>query len=588
MCYPSLVAQKGAAANAHVQGHKKSNMLFLAENPASARLLGAAGLLVAGEAAGFALARLGLSVIWPGLALAGLVGALAAYGLWGARRLAFPLVFALGLVLALRTDATLRAVLDENAGLHGPRSALRLPVEGDVRSLPSKKKKSPGHPVRHDFLSHIGPIPLKVVVSVPPGGAVPQPGETWLMNGWISQKDDPARRYGRRTFWVPETAAVRCPETNLLDVARANWSALGEALARRVELGLDWNAELVGLNRAILLGRRSDLSPERKQTFADAGTIHVFAISGLHVMVIAWLLKESLTRLGAPPRLRGLVCIPLMWAYVILTGARPSAIRAATMATFLLAAPTFNRRPDMLASWSVTAFAVYGLSPENLFDLGCALSFAVMFGIVFWLQWVQHFEPWFEEKSRARRYAAELGVSFAAWLAGVPLTAYAFGRFTPGGLLANFAVLRCAKWTVRFGAGGLAASFVCLPLAALLNIVSATCTWSMTWVSETVAHLPFSNFIVTPWSGFTCLLWYVACFLVLDILGHVLPRRGLAPRRWWKAPRRAPPRVPLDAEDAYVLALEEMIRVKRRAQEKRLARLRRRGVGSNRTLTESA
>ena len=526
-------------------------MLFLEENLSSTRLLFAAGALIAGEGAGFALAVLGFSSVWVGIAGALVLVGLAAYGL-GARHLLYPALAALGLVLALRTDARLCAILDDNAGFSGPRPALRIPVEGDVRTLPATRRRPRG--TRVDFLSRVGPIPLKVIVTLPPGAERPRSGETWRVTGWISQKSDPSRRYTRRKLWVPAGHAARCPDIGHLDVARAWWSDLGADLARRAEIGLSWCPELAGLNRAILLGRRSDLPPERRQTFADAGTIHVFAISGLHVMVVATFLRTALLRLGVAAKPCGLVCLPLVWAYVVLTGARPSAIRAATMATLLLAAPMLNRRSNMLASWSITAFGVYALAPENLFDLGCALSFAVMFGIVFWCQWAPHFQPWFEEKSRMREFAATLGVSFAAWLAGVPLTAHAFGRITPGGLLANLVILVCAKWMVSLGAGGLAASFLCLPLAALLNIAAVLCTWVMTEVSEFVAALPFSTFVVAPWSGLACLLWYVGCFLAFDLAGRALPRRGLAPTRWWRAPRADLPPTPRSEADALALA----------------------------------
>ena len=103
--------------------------------------------------------------------------------------------------------------------------------------------------------------------------------------------------------------------------------------------------------------------------------------------------------------------------------------------------------------------------------------------------------------------------------------------------MANIVVLQCAKWMVRVGAGGLVVSFVCLPLAALMNNLAAASTWAMTWVSEQVASLPFSNFTVSPWPLPVCALWYLGCLLLLALAERLLPRRGLHARRWWKRPR---------------------------------------------------
>lgn len=503
-------------------------MLFAEGKRASLRLVGAAALLVAGEAAGFGLARRGGAGLWGWAVFCVATGGLAAYG-WGVRRLGWGLLFALGAVLALRTEAALNAVLDGNAGLGGARPALLLPVEGDVARR-AQTKRGAG---RVEFSSHAGPLPLKVVLPIPDGGHLPRVGETWRVDGFIARTGEAAARYRRRTLWVPEERGARCAVEGAVDGARARWAALGEELARRVGAGLGWCPELAGLNRAILLGRRGGLSRERRQVFADAGTLHVFAISGLHVMVVAWLLQTALARLDVPSPLRGFVCVPLVWGYVVLTGARPSAVRAALMATLLLLAPAFGRRPDPCAAWAVTALAVYGHAPERLFDLGCALSFAVMFGIVVWCDGARCFEPWFEAGSRWRRWTGDLGVSCAAWAAGVPIMAHAFGRFTPGGLLANMAVLVCAKWMVRLGAGGLVASCVCLPLAALANNLAAACTWAMMWVSARVAALPFANFTVTPWPLSLCALWYLGCLFMGVLALRFLPRKGMPARRWW-------------------------------------------------------
>lgn len=491
------------------------------------RLAQTAGLLIAGEVVGFALPSLARDWMW--VAFFTIVVGLVVYGWWG-WRIGRVAVFALGIVLALRTDANLRWVLDGNSGLWGPRTPLRIEVEGTVNTWQRVKKG--GWSV--DFLSHVGPVPLKVIIPFTRLEGIPRQGEVWEVDGWISRHQDKTNRFGRRTLWVPETKrACRVAERDARST-RAQWDAICTELARRVGMGLEWNEELAGLNRAILLGRRNDLSRARKRIFVDAGTIHVFAISGLHVMVVAWMLNAVLVKFGVSAQVRGLVCVPLVWAYVVLTGARPSAVRAALMSTLCLAAPVFGRRPDSLSAWSATVLAVYAWSPERIYDLGCALSFTVMFGIVLWCHWARHFRPWFREGGRLCTLAGGFGVSFAAWVAGVPLAAHAFGRFTPGGLLANLVVIWCAGWMVKFGAGGLAASFVCLPLAVWLNNVAAGFTWTMGYISECVAALPFSSFEVESWSLAGCACWYVGWVAVLLLAGRVLPRRERIARRWWK------------------------------------------------------
>ena len=333
-----------------------------------------------------------------------------------------------------------------------------------------------------------------------------------------------SRAYMRQTRHGPVSTAHAEPP---------RWERLEKALSRGLGVGLEWKPHLADLDRAILLGRRDGLSRAQRRVFTDAGTIHVFAISGLHVMVVAWIIDNVLLRLEVPLRVRGLICLPPLWAYVILTGAHPSAVRAALMASFHLLATVLNRRPDMCIAWSLTALVVYTLHPERILDIGCTFSFAVMLGIVLWLDCARRLERFLPiGNKRVRRYVGEFCVTCVAWAAGVPIAAHVFGRFTPGGLLANLFVLSCAKPLVKCGFGALVAGLLCEPLAALLNNAAAGFVQIMVFVSERVASLPFATFKVRPWSYATCAIWYGACLAFLFLIKRIRPG-GNAPGRWW-------------------------------------------------------
>ena len=489
------------------------------------RLAAMAGMLIAGEAAGFACAR--LSSAWPWMAGIGVLLALAAYGWHWSHVLPF-FVFIFGFVAAARTDA-LRVVLLERhwrSGRGGTPPNLALKVEGTVRVF---NRKDGGRSTQ--FSSHLGPIPLKVVL--PLDGEMPPPaaGEVWRCMGWVSCKTLHGGRFERRMFWGK--AGTRPVRLAMPSRTECRLAALAKACAARAAIGLGWCPDLAALNRAILLGSRSDLSVEDRATFARAGTIHVFAISGLHVMLLAILLHRLLALVGVPLRVRGLVVLPILAGYVLVTGLRPSAVRAAMMAGFYLVAPTFGRKGDSLAAWSLTALFAYGSAPERLFDTGCTLSFAVMLGIVAWLRWGACGLPsWCREG-----YGGECGVSLAAWMAGTPIVASVFGCFTPGGLLANLVVLRLAGWLVAFGMVGMACGFVLPPAAALFNVLAAAMSFLMVRASSVVAELPGSSIAVEPWSWSVCLAWYGTAGALVFLLAWTRRRQFTV---WWLTKRSEP------------------------------------------------
>ena len=97
--------------------------------------------------------------------------------------------------------------------------------------------------------------------------------------------------------------------------------------AERATLGIeDWGA-VPQLNQAILLGMRGEMPPAMRKVFANSGTIHIFAISGLHIMLIASILILLIAVAGVNRVYWVLPLAPSLVFYTIVTGARPSAVR---------------------------------------------------------------------------------------------------------------------------------------------------------------------------------------------------------------------------------------------------------------------
>ena len=110
-----------------------------------------------------------------------------------------------------------------------------------------------------------------------------------------------------------------------------------------------------------------------------------------------------------------------------------------------------------------------------------------------------------------------LWMTFAAWAAGVPLTAHVFGHFTPGGLVANLALVPAAGFAVASGVLGMLAGLLSEGVAAHFNNMAALASSAMAGIAGAVARLPFADFEVARWSLTACAAWYAA--LVLLIMG---------------------------------------------------------------------
>lgn len=321
-----------------------------------------------------------------------------------------------------------------------------------------------------------------------------------------------SEQFYREKPWMRQQRRHRLqemPQTGIAESVRRD-------LSRRVGIGLEHDRDTAALNRAILLGERDKLPWRLKKTFIESGTIHVFAISGLHVMVVAKVLTGLLGLMLIPRRFLGAVMIPMLWGYVLVIGSPPSAVRAALMASFYFLAPVFWRRPSAIRAWVLAFLTVHLVAPRMIADVGSALSFSVMLAIIL----AEEFA-----RSLGDGWRLRLWTTFSAWLAGVPIAAHVFGRVTPGGIIANLGLIFTAELSVVAGIVGALVSFVSTTLAAYFNNFAGLVTKAMVLISEGVSRLPGSNFETERWSCLQCVEWYALILLIGWLVHSVRSRR---------------------------------------------------------------
>jgi ComEC/Rec2-related protein len=502
--------------------------------------------LVAGEICGFAAEP--FAGLWAWAAFVAILAGCIFTG-WNLPYGGYVVAFLAGLALAWHCESRRIAVdvCSKTMPACGGAPVFVLKVEGDASVRVDKKGRR-----MVSFASHMENVPVKVIAPLPPGVPIPRNGELWRCGGWLSMRKGAASRYSRRTLWATERSELEKISDADARAPSVAYRRLSGVLARRAVMGAKW-AKRQGIApfvRAMLLGRKEGISHRKLAIFSQAGTVHVFAISGLHVMLIAGILSSLMKAVGMSRQMCAACAIPALSAYVMLIGAPPSAVRAAIMASLYLAAGLFSRKPDSLAAWGLALIAVCAVSPEMILNVGCVLSFAVMLAIVLWLRWSGQFASPVDCLLRRAELAAKLGyrkrqllylrihkcaskilsalgISLAAWIAGAPIAARVFGNLAFGGILANVAVVPIAGAAVSLGVLGIALSFV-MPLAGVFfGNLCALCVLAMSWISGLVASVRWLSAETLPWSWVECLLWYVAWGGLFGLLSRYLPRREL-------------------------------------------------------------
>jgi ComEC/Rec2-related protein len=134
-----------------------------------------------------------------------------------------------------------------------------------------------------------------------------------------------------------------------------------------------------GMLNAMILGGRSEAPKYINTALQRTGTVHILAVSGLHVGIVAFIVLAGLKLLAMPYRWRYATAMIILLGYCFLTGARIPIVRATIMAEVLLAGVLLFRSYDPLSALSLAACLILIVCPQQLFDVGFQLSFISVF-----------------------------------------------------------------------------------------------------------------------------------------------------------------------------------------------------------------
>ena len=306
-------------------------------------------------------------------------------------------------------------------------------------------------------------LPARVRLSWYAPEAVPRLGEVWQLRvrlrrphayanpgsfdyeGWLFR-----RRIGATGYVVSHKDNQR-----LGSVPVARISRIRQAFVNRVtQLLPDDDAAAVLL--AVGVGARHRITREQWDRYAITGTIHLMAISGLHiglaaggVFLLAWAIFAALCRRANVRDLSLITAVLAAGVYAAVSGFAVPARRALLMAMLAAAAVLFRRKLNVATLLAIPCLVLLFVDPVSIHAPGFKLSFAAV-AILFWsLQSYVHQPPirgalWFNYPgvTKAIGNLRRLGTLQIALLTGLfPLTALIFGRFSPIAPLMNLLVL---------------------------------------------------------------------------------------------------------------------------------------------------
>lgn len=270
-------------------------------------------------------------------------------------------------------------------------------------------------------------------------------GDTAEFVGWLEKPRGPGNP-GEADFAAQLRdqrirAVLRVRETaeGVIGTERASWLSFGGWLAALRGWALkqlkDSLPNHAGLAAALLLGDSTEMTRAGWEKYIRTGVLHVLAISGQHLVVLAiflwWILRLCNVRGSRGAWLVG----GLLVLYALLAGGRAPVLRAAVMVCVACGA-LIHRRPMRTANaFALAWLLVIVVNPADIFTPGCQLSFLAT-AVLYWgasrLYWkqdplerlVEHSYPvW---RQLLLRFGRLVGFAYLAnlmiWLAITPLT----------------------------------------------------------------------------------------------------------------------------------------------------------------------
>lgn len=295
------------------------------------------------------------------------------------------------------------------------------------------------------------------------------------------------------SYYTAQGIHVLGKKVQLEKIARPNqmkWKLYPLKMAHWLQQNLNamYSGDSGGLLKALTTGDKTGMSDAFRSALSRTGLSHMTAVSGMHMVFLV----EFILLLPGNRRWKCLIAIPLMYGFALLTGAAPSAVRAAVMETFVLLGRILRRQYDPITALSAALFLILVQNPWAAGSVGLQLSFASVLGIHLLLP---RLLPVWEERpgeNRQKRWMCRqlwnlkqmLALTISAMSVTVPLTVLYFDQISVIAPISNLLVV----WSVSFLMGG---GLLTAVLYGVFSIVGMVFSWpgkALAWYAVTVVN----------------------------------------------------------------------------------------------------
>lgn len=210
--------------------------------------------------------------------------------------------------------------------------------------------------------------------------------------------------------------------------------------------------EALSIMNALLLGQRQTIDKATYNNYVNSGTIHILAVSGLHVGILLWILNflfKPLLYLKYGHFIRPFILVIILWSFAIIAGLSPSVTRAVTMFSIISIAMHLKRSTNIYNTLVISAFVILLFKPMLLFAVGFQMSYLAVLGIVSVQPII--YKLWKPKYILPDKLWQIFTVTLAAQIGVVPISLYYFHQFPGLFFVSNIVVIPFLGLILGFG-----------------------------------------------------------------------------------------------------------------------------------------
>ncbi|MCE2786530.1 MAG: ComEC/Rec2 family competence protein [Bacteroidota bacterium] len=281
------------------------------------------------------------------------------------------------------------------------------------------------------------------------------------------------------------------------------------------------SASETGVAQALIYGYDDDIDAETMQAYANTGTLHVLAVSGMHVgiifIILGWFLK-LFNRKKSLKQIKLVIILICLWAYSFLCGLSPSILRATVMFSIIIMSDMLTRRTNVYNTLATSAFILLLIDCNMLANVGFQLSYAAVLGIIF-------LHPLIYEWLTPKRWLTNeiwkiTSVSIAAQVTTSPIGVLYFHQFPNCFLFSNLLIIPLTTLVLYVGILMLILSKVHI-IAAILGKIMFGLIAFTNYTVKFVESIPYAYVSGIHISIFQSIILYI---ISAGVVAYILTR----------------------------------------------------------------